>query len=373
MAKPTSDIEEIARRVRKNRHRDTHVALPLPPDRPRVAHALDPVVRGAAPERVVDAIEITKVFNLDDLQGKEEGDGDAPEPQGGDARAHAKRLQSVPLLGSLSKAAFTDLAGAVHRRDLEGGEILFYEGQPARSFFIVAEGELEVVRQRGRRRGPAGALTRAGPSEVLGVFGLFSGRRRAATVRAVGPATVLEVPGTALARLVQRHASARKAVRGFYQQRLLSIFLASAPIFGELPPSERERIAQRFDARDLQPKAMLLAPGEVTNALYLVMNGQVVLRRHRAGGEDRRGEELLRLGRGQFFGVVSALVGNPSAVSASAAQASSLAVLGQRSFAHLLREHPQLEGLPAPLRADGLLVSREIFVGDTGVPGLAGA
>ena len=71
MAKPPSpDFAEIARRVRKNRRRDTHVAMPLPPDRPRVARPLEPV---ATPGRVVDAIEITKVFNLDDLQGREEG------------------------------------------------------------------------------------------------------------------------------------------------------------------------------------------------------------------------------------------------------------------------------------------------------------
>ncbi|HUB09683.1 MAG TPA: cyclic nucleotide-binding domain-containing protein [Myxococcales bacterium] len=349
----------------RRRRPETHVAIPLPPERSRVARALEPVVRGEGPDRVVDALTITRVFNLEDLDAKEDREERA-RPLTGEAREYAIRLSSIPLLSSLSKAAIAELAASVHLRTLAAGEVLFHEGQPARSFFIVAEGDLEVIRSRARRRG---ALARLGPNEVLGVFGLFAGRRRAATVRAHLSSVVLEIPGTALARLVSRHASARVAVRTFYQQRLLSVFLASSPIFGELAPDLRAGIVQRFESKDLPAGATLLKAGEVTSGLCLVMNGQVVLRRQRKG--ESRGEELLRLSRGQYFGVISALTGTPCAVSANAVAACSVVVLSHRQFSAILAEQPALANLPRRLKAEGLLVSREVFTGDAGVPGLA--
>jgi CRP-like cAMP-binding protein len=361
----TESLREIARTLKRSgkRRAETRVAVPLPPERPKVAKALEPVVRGSGPDRVVDALELTKVFNLEDLSAQE-SDATA-EPLTPAAKEHAKRLNSVPLLSALSRPAFFELATAVHRRALSGGEVLFHEGQPARSFFIVVEGELEVVRSRVRRRN---TVIRVGPNEVLGVFGLFAGRRRAATLRSMGPSVVLEVPGTALARLVQRHATARVAVKAFYEQRLLTVFLAGSPVFGELSEEVRSDIVRRFESKDVEAKTLLLAPGEVTNGLCLVMNGQIVLRRHKKG--ETKGAELLRLGRGQFFGVISAMVGAPSAVSASAVTNASLTTLSHRQFANILTVVPALRDLPMRVKNEGLLVSKEIFVGDTGVPGL---
>ena len=372
------ELKELVREFRRSSapRRETRVAVPLPPAPARVARALDPIVRGGGPDRLVDALELTRVFNLDELSGREEEEGDAGEGDEREAEAgpEVDRLKSVPLFGALTRAACTELAAAVHRRALGAGEILFYEGQPARSFFIVVEGSLEVVRARGRRRATVPTpLTRAGPNEVLGVFGLFSGRRRAATLRAARPSVLLEVPGTALARLVQHHASARRAVRRFYQERLLTVFLASSPIFGELPEAVRAAIVKRFEAYDVKARTTLVVPGEVTNGLFLVMNGQLVLRRHAKDEAKEPADELMRLGRGQFFGVVSAMVGAPTTSSATAVSACSLAVLSHRQFAALLQSEPSLRSLPTRLREEGLLIARDVFVGDTGVPGLGGS
>jgi hypothetical protein len=64
------------------------------------------------------------------------------------------------------------------------------------------------------------------------------------------------------------------------------------------------------------------------------------------------------------------MVGTPSAVSASALTACSLTTLSHRQFNAMLTQHPELRDLPTRLKNEGLLVSKEIFVGDTGVPGL---
>jgi hypothetical protein len=64
------------------------------------------------------------------------------------------------------------------------------------------------------------------------------------------------------------------------------------------------------------------------------------------------------------------MVGAPSAVSASAVTNASLTTLSHRQFANILTVVPALRDLPMRVKNEGLLVSKEIFVGDTGVPGL---
>ncbi len=363
------DLMELVRAYRRSagRRPETHVAVPLPPAPVRLARALEPIVRDAGQERLVDALELTRVFSLADLGAAEAGE-ERPELPPAAPSPLDPDLRAVPLFGELSAAACAELARSCHRRELASGEIVFYEGQPARSFFIVVEGDLQAVRARGRRSPVPTPFRRVGPGELLGVFGLFAGRRRAATVRAASGAVLLEVPGTALARLVKRHASARIALRRFYQERLLTVFLASSPLFAEIPDAERPAVTARFTSVDVAAREILVSTGEVTNGLFLVMNGQVVLRRQPKGEKPT---EIARLTRGQFFGHVSALVGTPTSVAAVAATPCSLALLSHRAFAELLRDQPELKQLPERLRAEGLLVARDVFVGDTGVPGLA--
>lgn len=379
---PRPDIKELVREFRRSAGRklETRVAVPLPPEPSKAARALEPSVRGGGQERPIDALELSRVFNLAELNAEEETEA-APDPKVPEG-PEAQRLQGVPLFGSLPWSACVALASTVQRRALGAGEILFYEGQPARSLFIVAEGALTVLRGGTGRRAPT-QLARIGPDDVVGVFGLFSGRRRAATLRADVPSVLLEIPGTALARLVKRHASARRAVRQFYQDRLLTVFLASSPVFGELPEAARRAIVGQFEARDVSARTRLVTPGELQNGLFLVMNGQLALKRrpHKDDSSTgRRGkaakpehsEEILRLGRGQFFGVISSLIGTPTKVSATASTAASLVVLSHPRFDDLLRSEPSLKPLPARLREEGLLVTRDVFIGDTGVPGLGG-
>lgn len=158
------------------------------------------------------------------------------------------------------------------------------------------------------------------------------------------------------------------AVKAFYQERLLTVFLSGSPVFGDLSEEARQDIVSRFATKDVDVKTLLIAPGEVTNGLCIVMNGQLVLRRHRKG--EAKGAELMRLGRGQYFGVISAMTGTPSAISVSALTRCSLATLAHRQFNALVAKYPELKDLPARLRNEGLLVSKEVFAGDAGVPGL---
>jgi CRP-like cAMP-binding protein len=94
----------------------------------------------------------------------------------------------------------------------------------------------------------------------------------------------------------------------------------------------------------------------------------VNITRRVVGGRE---QELAALERGHFFGVVSALSGNPCRCSITALEESTLTYLPQRAFNDFVKGHPSLRELPRRLAAEGMVVDKDVFVGATGVPGLS--
>lgn len=370
-------LDALATRYAAGRREAARVAVPLPP---------------APRQEPADAVSISKVYKLEDLGIVVEPDEVTEEtpipvksprlprempaldldvaPEGAAVTSRlsddaAERLSRVPLFSDLGKKAFVALAGSARNRILKPGEYLFREGEPALSFFIVVDGELEGVRRFPDREV---ILSRLRPGDVVGVFGLFSGRKRAASVRAHTASAVLEVKDTVLSEIVKNNPSARPALRRFYQDRLVLSFLGSSPLFCDLDHEVRESLVSQFKERVVPDGETLVALGEVTNGLFLIIKGSVLISR-RSGGA--RVEEIAKLGRGHFFGVVAALAGRPTLATAVARGETTLAGLSHRAFNDFVREHPELRHLPSRLEQHGLMVSKEFFVGVAGIPGFA--
>jgi cAMP-dependent protein kinase regulator len=112
----------------------------------------------------------------------------------------------------------------------------------------------------------------------------------------------------------------------------------------------------------------VVSPGEVFNGLFLVIAGRLAITKRLMGARE---DELALLERGQFFGVVSALSGTPCNCSIVAREPATLTFLPQRAFNDFVKDYPSLRELPRRLAAENLLVDKDVFVGDTGVPGLS--
>jgi cAMP-dependent protein kinase regulator len=282
------------------------------------------------------------------------GAGKPPPPGGTLERA---RLGEVPLLSSLGENAFLALSEAMRPHALRDGEILFREGDAARSFYIVAEGRIEATVSRGGEQRVIASLSEG---DVVGVFGLYTGKKRNATAHAVGPATVFEVTDGVLARLVREHPAAKKPLAAFYRQRLLETSLGSSPLFQDLPREMRQEIIDRFEQRRYAARESVVAPGQVTLGLFLVVRGEVLISTRGSGRSTLKAQ----LGRGQFFGCISALTGMPTVASAECSEDSVIAFLPHKAFGELIQRHPELAALPGRLREANVLVTPTLFVGD---------
>jgi signal transduction histidine kinase len=108
-------------------------------------------------------------------------------------------LRASPLFASLSART---LAGLAHRAEavtLEPGEVLFAQGEEPAGLYLVAEGELEVVRRRGSTELQVATSHRG---DLVGELALAHGGPRTATVRAVTPARLLLLDTDAFADLL---------------------------------------------------------------------------------------------------------------------------------------------------------------------------
>jgi serine phosphatase RsbU (regulator of sigma subunit) len=93
-------------------------------------------------------------------------------------------FKKVPLLSDLPRNELDYLAASLQVVNLEPGEVLFREGEPGESLFILLEGKLQVLMALGTP--DERQLAVFGPGEFIGEMSLLiPGRARTASVRAV--------------------------------------------------------------------------------------------------------------------------------------------------------------------------------------------
>lgn len=272
-------------------------------------------------------------------------------------------LSQVPMFAELPRASLEALVAKARQGEVSAGEYLFMEGDPADSFFVVIEGALEILRRRDELEV---ALRHLGRGEAIGLFGLFSGKVRAACSRAIGDVVVLEIPSAALEEVLREDDALHARLLTFFRERLLEGFLGSSKLFQDVDSIARARLIGRFAEKALLAQETLVQPGEVSNLLAVILSGRVMLEvRPRAGQEPR----LFELLPGQFLAVTSALSGAPSRMRVYAAEDTTLALLGHRELAELLRDYPALRAITSRLPSVARMLDRDVFCGHTGVPG----
>lgn len=73
----------------------------------------------------------------------------------------------------------------------EAGQTIFREGEQAESVYLLRSGEVEVVRQSERDEVRIAVI---GEGELFGEIAVIRGQTRSTTLRALGPASALEIP-----------------------------------------------------------------------------------------------------------------------------------------------------------------------------------
>ncbi len=112
-------------------------------------------------------------------------------------------LRKVPLFVSLPDEEIDLLASSLREVDYPQGEVLFFEGDNAERFYVLLEGEVDIVKALGSPE--ERLLGTRGSGSFLGEMSLFSeDQKRTAAVRANTPLRLLEMTHTEFDELLHR-------------------------------------------------------------------------------------------------------------------------------------------------------------------------
>jgi CRP/FNR family transcriptional regulator, cyclic AMP receptor protein len=124
--------------------------------------------------------------------------------------------------------------------------------------------------------------------------------------------------------------------------------LGGCPLFGGVSPDDLAAIGQRAIEVDFPTDHVIARQGEIGTGLFVVIEGAVRV--------VRDGEELARMGPGDFFGEMSVIDGLPRVAQVITTEPTRCLALASWEFERLVLDNPTiglaiLRGLSARLRA----------------------
>jgi CRP-like cAMP-binding protein len=264
----------------------------------------------------------------------------------------AARLRRQKVLAHLTDEQVFQLTRVAEEEVYDAGSVLFRHHDRERDLYLVSRGDIVVKRSTHYGTFTLGAVA---PGDLLGELGFVTGADRSGDALATTPVHLFRFDADGLERLLEDrselavqlywafwHALARKLramnaqlqsffdpgalPENFLRLRRPQSALADAVkidsrdkirLFREQGLSRRELMTlATFSAeRRFQEGAFVFQEGDHGSELYVIVEGRVMISKFIAGGGE---EALAILDRGDFFGEMSLLDGEPRSADARA-------------------------------------------------------
>jgi CRP-like cAMP-binding protein/thioredoxin reductase/Fe-S-cluster-containing hydrogenase component 2 len=238
--------------------------------------------------------------------------------------------QQVPLFRDITPLQLREVlvASEVHRVD--AGTVLFRRNDYTNSVYCIVIGAIGVE------------VDPAHPSEMIrleagafvGEMGLISGRRRMATVTAVAPSMLVEVPRNTMLRLSRSVPDIRRQIDEVAIVRQFRAHIAPTATPEALAPVVAKSKVVAFKAGE-----PLITEGEQDDRVFLIRSGAVSVSKVLG----RRDVVLSYVQAGHYVGEMAMLTRSPRSASVRAAVATEAIEIEAEALRRLLADHPEVE------------------------------
>ncbi len=116
-------------------------------------------------------------------------------------------LKKVPLFADLPDADLMELCRSAREVDLEQGDLLFNEGDPGNTAYVIKDGQIEIFKTA---EGREIQLSLRQSGEVIGEMALLEEAPRMASGRAMSPTHLLEISRDDMYHLINTNPSAAR-------------------------------------------------------------------------------------------------------------------------------------------------------------------
>ncbi len=241
-------------------------------------------------------------------------------------------LARLDCLQGVAPDTLARLAACATLRAFTPGSVIANEQHPLAFLMLIVQGSVGLtLHDRAGHEVLIGVLARG---DCLGVVTLFGDRFRGATARAETVCYLVQIPLADVRAILSSAPELERALRQIYQRRLVEATLGRVPLFSRLSPVERFHIARALRPMQYSRGAIVLQQGDVGDALYIVMSGQVVV--------EQNGQAIAYLEEGDFFGEMSLLTRQPHNADVRALTPVEALALPARDLEDLLAGQPEL-------------------------------
>lgn len=98
------------------------------------------------------------------------------------------RLKKITLFKELTDSQIERLSEISYEQKIKAGDIFIHEGKVEQRFYIITEGEIEIIKKNGDRYYP---LAKLNSGEIVGEMALFENSARSASAKAIVDSSVI--------------------------------------------------------------------------------------------------------------------------------------------------------------------------------------
>jgi CRP-like cAMP-binding protein len=277
-------------------------------------------------------------------------------------KEYPESLHAIPLLSTMSEAAFRRVLGTLVLRRLPVGAHVIREGEPGNSFYFVAGGELTVFATDGLGRQTQ--LARLGEHAVFGEMALLSAQPRTATVGCLTEVDLFEVGRQSLATLADELPLVAEALHGFTRERLLGNLMATSALFRPFNRMQQRDLLRRFTSHDVAPGTVVINEGEEGRGLFVVLSGELDVARRTAEGAS---VPLGTLKTGDVFGEMSIVRNARTTATVTATRTATVLFLGREYVAKIVAGVPEIKAYLEAL-AEDREIDNQLLLGEDETP-----
>ena len=251
-----------------------------------------------------------------------------------EARSPQEELARTPLFGSLDAASMQRVIQTIELVELAEGEVLFRQGDPASSLYIVVEGAVVAIAEGSPRK----KLAVLEASEFFGEIGLVTDQPRNATIEALVDTKLLALDRAVIWDLIRSQPSVFKVMLRFLRERLVDRLGRTGSLFSGFSPEERIAVARQFRLLEVRDGAIVIEQDREAPGLFMLLSGSLRVIYMDSDGD----KELATLQPQDLFGEISLIRGTPTTAAVVSNGKCWVLCLPAKRFHGLAKRHPEL-------------------------------
>lgn len=234
--------------------------------------------------------------------------------------SHDSKVQM--LFGSVSQEVMEKILDAMFIKKIADGQNVIEQGDVGDFFYIVKTGRFDIIVSKGGS--PPKKVFEAGESFSFGELALLYNAPRSATICACLESEVWCLDRTAFRNLVVKSSEKK------FEQNVN--FLNNCDIFSVLDPGERASLAEVLEEEEFDEDEAILEQGEKDDKMFILREGSAV-----ACIKGDQGEvEVRQYSRGDYFGEIALLLGEPRKASVYAVSKCTCLYITRDTFMRIL-------------------------------------